>query len=458
MKMPVLTPYMRKSLQRVVAVFIAVPMVLVVAGAALVPSVSAIGGQVLSRKITLSDNQVSGGATGGTGVSYDVYANSASAYTLKGIVVDFCSGATSPIIGTTCTAPTGMSLGTPTFTPDTTTTNAINTTGWTAATIQSGRAFALTNATGITTTTASTNSILHFTITGVTNPSTLGTFYARIMTFTSTATALAYTATTPGSYQDYGGFALSTANPVSITARVQETLTYCVSGLDMSGASTGIQFASGTSCAAETTPTFVLGHGGTTQSTFTIDNSQTDTDVAYTQISTNASQGAVVRMKNFNTCSNAGLSSNGGTTCNISGVAGTSIPSPSLGSVPAAITAGTTGFGLYVSTGAATTGVSTSSGTYTPDANYHDASHTTEPTVSTVNSLPYYSANPNLWYGDDQDATSGVGTTYGDVVATTGGAPCSQMNNHLVFGVTAGLTIPAGIYTATIGFIATGTF
>jgi hypothetical protein len=441
--------------RRVLAVVAAIPIVLVLAGTAIVPSVFAAGAQLQTRKITLSDNRVSGGATGGTGVSYSVSVNLATAYTMKGIVLDFCAGTTSPIIGTACTAPTGMNLGTPTFTGDASGSPVADVSSWTATTINTGRTFALTNATGIATATSGANSVLHFTVTGVTNPSTVGTFYARILTYTSDTVALTYTDTSPKVYQDFGGFALSTANPVSITARVQETLTYCVSGLDLSGNGTGVQMAAGTTCANATAPTFVLGHG-TDQSTFTIDNSETDVATAYTQISTNASQGAIVRMKNFNTCSNGGLSSNGGTACNINGVIGTGTPP---GSVASPITPGTTGFGLYVSNGAVTAATATSGGAYVPDPNYHDALHTTESaTITTVNTLPYYSPTPDLYYGDNQDPTSGVGTTYGNVVATTSGAPCSQMNNHLVFGVTAGLTVPAGIYTATIDFIATGTF
>jgi hypothetical protein len=434
----------KRAFKRVLAVLALTPVVLVLSGSAIVPAVSAIGAQVQARKIILSDNRISGGATGGTGVSYDVHVNLASSYTMKGIIVDFCAGTNSPIIGTTCTTPIGMSLGTPSFTPDSAASPNVDLTGWTAATVEAGRAFELTNATGAAVTSAST---LHFTITGVTNTVTTGTFYARFMTFTTTTSANNYLAATPGSYQDFGGFALSTANPVSITARVQETLTYCVSGADLSGATAN-------TCSSATSPSFVLGHG-TDPTTYTIDNSEVDAATAYTQLSTNASQGAVVRMKNFNTCSNGGLSSNGGAACNINGIVGTGTPP---GSVASAMVAGTTAFGLYVSNGTTTSGVSTSGGAFVPDANYHDIGHVTEPTQTVVGGATYDSPNPDLFYGDDQDVSNGVGTTYGDVVATTSSLPCSQMNNHLVFGVTAGLTVPAGIYTATIDFIATGTF
>jgi hypothetical protein len=459
MQIPVKIKAYLGTLKRALAVMAAVPVGLILIGSAIVPAVSAVGAQVQTRKIVMSDNRV--GTAGGTNVRYDVYANVGSIHSLEGIVIDFCDGTNSPIIGTTCTKPTGLNLGTPTFTADTTTATAIDTTTWTAATINTGRTFALTTTTPVTTALTGANSLIHFTITGVTNPTPLssnGTFYARILTYTSDSVALTYTDTDPKAYVDYGGFALSVTNPVSITARVQETLTYCVSGTDMSGVTTYDASATGTSCAAASTPAFVLGHG-TDPTTYTIDNSEVDTAKAYTQISTNASQGAVVRMKNFNTCTNGGLSSNGGTVCNINGLVGTGTPS---GSVASAMVPGTTAFGVFVSAGATTTGVTTSGGAYVPDANYNDGTHVTEPTASTVTvssvSSIYYSPNPTLYYGDDQDVTSGVGTTYGDIVATTSGAPCSQMNNHIVFGVTAGLTVPAGIYTANIDFIATGTF
>ena len=73
------------------------------------------GGQVQFRSIKMSDSGVSGGAiiTGvgsGTNVSYRVTFTSATAYTLKGIVIDFCSGTggTPFIEDANCPAPAGF--------------------------------------------------------------------------------------------------------------------------------------------------------------------------------------------------------------------------------------------------------------------------------------------------------------------------------------------------------------
>jgi hypothetical protein len=206
-----------------------------------------------------------------------------------------------------------------------------------------------------------------------------------------------------GTVFDFGGVALSTANVISVTAKVQETLTFCVS-----------QASPGAACSGTSTPTVTLGHG----SPAVIDSSVTDTNASvtptYMQITTNASGGAIVRMKSNNAC--AGLSSDGGTTCAIPPVGGTTAST---------IPAGTAKFGLTVGTGAGGTGA------LTPDANY------------TTN------------YGMD---TSGVTSTYGDPIAATASAPATNMTSQLTFGATASPTTQAGVYTANLQLIATGTF
>jgi hypothetical protein len=166
-----------------------------------------------------------------------------------------------------------------------------------------------------------------------------------------------------------------------------------------------------------------------------LDQSAIDAASAYTQVSTNASGGVSMRMKSANTCTNGGLSSNGGSTCNIPGM-----PTGS-GSAAQAMTAGTAAFGLFVAASANNTG---GTGTITPDGNYNSAGHTTVGTPS------------SLWYGMDQ-AAGGVTSTYGDVIAASI-APLSLTNNQLVFAATASLTTQAGIYTVNESIIVTGTF
>src|SRR6185436_12235167 len=81
---------------------------------------------------------------------------------------------------------------------------------------------------------------------GFTNPSGTGSFYARIHTYTTTGGATAHDEDAATGYGDYGGIALSTAAVISITARVQETLSFCV-------------YEGGGACGVNA-PTITIGH------------------------------------------------------------------------------------------------------------------------------------------------------------------------------------------------------
>jgi hypothetical protein len=371
-----------------------------------------VGGQAQTRSIMLSDSRPSA-----TAVSYKVSFKAAGNYTMRGIIVDFCDSASTPIIGdATCTAPTGFTIGGVAPTVDTNTAPDNIGTGWTAAGLNntSGnyRTLKLTNATGFAVTTGTQYT---FTLSGATNTSTTGTFYARLITYTASAGDIAtYAPGTEGSTDatDYGGFALSTANVITITAKVQETMTFCVSGL-----------APGPSCGltgqAVTTPALTLGHGANN----ILDDSVVDTAQAFTQLSTNAQGGAVIRMRN--TAASGGLN------------AGTNVI-PAIGSGGGAGTtaaaAGNASFGVYVAAGSGGTG------TITADTNYN-------------------SGTPTNHYA--MDTTTGGGAnvlgTYGDAIAAAA-APVNSVGNALTFGATASSTTPAGVYTANIILIATGTF
>jgi hypothetical protein len=358
--------------------------------------------QLTSRSIQLSSSAVSN-----TGTSYLVGFSATTA--AKNVRIDFCSN--SPLYTDTCTAPAGFTAASATFTAGT------QTTGWTIAS-SSANQVTISNAT------AYSAGAVTYTVGSITNPSAVGTFYARIYTYVAQSNDYS-TAASPGTVADFGGIAMSTANLISITAKVQETLTFCVSGAALQ--------PTDLTCTGATTPTLTLGHG----SPAILDQTAIDGASAYTQVSTNASGGVSMRIKSANTCANGGLSSNGGTTCNIPGV-----PSGTpAGSVSQAITAGTAAFGLFVASSAINTG---GTGTITPDATYHDNSFTNVASPST------------LHYGMDQGA-SGVTSTYGDVIASSS-APLSLVNNQLVFAATASLTTQAGIYTVNESVIVTGTF
>jgi hypothetical protein len=341
-------------------------------------------GQVSSRSIQMSTS------TTGT-ASYQVGFTETTS-SIKNIVIDFCSSAGSPLYGGACTIPTGFSAASASF---------ANITGLSGWTISPGA-----NHVTISSATVNSASGISFTLGNITNPTTTGTFYARIYTYAAqTNDYVSVTNPSSGSTVfDFGGIALSTANVINVTAKVQETMTFCVS-----------QASPGAACSGATTPTVTLGHG----SPAVIDSSVVDTNASvtptYMQITTNASGGAVIRMKTNNAC--AGLSSDGGTTCPIPPIGGTGT---------AAITAGTAKFGMFVGTGAGGTG------TLTPDANY---------------------TGPN--YGME---TANVTSTYGDPIASTVSAPTANMTSQLTFGATASPGTQAGVYTANLQLIATGTY
>lgn len=348
------------------------------------------------RSIEMSDSAVSGGtipsgAGSGTNVRYLITFGISTGYTMKSFVVDFCSE--SPLVDdTACTPPTGLDLSAATPTGG-------NTSGWTIT--SNASQIKATDAGGLSGGTTAT-----LELSGITNPSVLGTFYARISTYTDTAWGGYVNPANVGSYVDYGGVALSTATAVSLSARIQESLIFCVSGQPMGGACTGA-----------TAPDITIGHDNGLGSLI-LDNSQVDATPAYMQTTTNANSGAIVRMKNSNTC--GGLSDNGGTICYI----------PAAGSAAKTFTAGTADYGLSVAT--STSG----DGAVTPIAPYNQA---------------------GKFAMDNTSVPDNITTTYGSPIATSGG-PCSGVNNTLTFAAAASSVTPAGIYTAAMMLIATGTF
>jgi len=403
------------------------------------------GEQVQNRSIKMSNSTPSA-----PNQTYDVTFTAGSAATIKAIVIDFCSGTAPDTVGTpivgdsNCSKPTGMNVSSLTLTdnPDSVGTDLASVAGWTVGTLNSGRTVELSTTGAGATTTAGT-SIFNFALSGITNTSVLGTFYARVVTYTDTTAAGGYQAGTEGSYQDYGGFALSTATNISITAKVQETLVFCVTGQDLGGG----QVCGDGSAEADSLPNLTIGHGSPVQ---TLSSSQIDTATAYMQVSTNATTGAVIRMHTSNTCANAGLSVNGGTDgCPISGLDNPAAGGP-LALVSALPNTGGGEFGLFVGSGYTTATVAASTGTIAPSTDYFNTTYANE----TNNPL---STIDDLHFGMVNDAT-GVTSDYGGVIATTNTQPCNTVNAHLVFGAVAGLTTPAGIYQVNESLIATGQF
>ncbi|HSX35658.1 MAG TPA: hypothetical protein VLH84_01850 [Patescibacteria group bacterium] len=347
-------------------------------------------GQVTSRAITISKSAISA-----IHVEYKIAFTNATNGNVGGVAVDFCSN--DPIIGDACTAPTGLNTNFATTTVSAQTGLSgfsVDATGSTANTI------IITNATpqNLSSPTAVTLSLGDDSTTGFTNPSTVGSFYARIYTYATKAAAEGHSPGTPSGYVDYGGDALSTVAVINITAKVQETLVFCV-------------YPHLGSCGTD--PSFTLGHTVGGGSTIVIDNTAVDTSQVDFSLSTNANGGVIVRLKGDTLKAGA----------NDINAAGTSSVTPS---------AGTELFGVDVSTAGTS---------ITP----------TSPYDGTGGNAGKYALDTSSGTGANVTSTFG-----GQLCQLT--APANNSVSTLTFAATASPTTPAGTYTAAEQLIATGTF
>jgi hypothetical protein len=291
-------------------------------------------GQVSSRSITLSSSLPSA-----TGVTYTVSFKPTTSTSVGGIVVDFC--ADTPLIGSaTCTYPTGFTMG---ATPSVTVTSGIGVGGsWvTTNSLQGGAAGGATQVLLYTNTTAQAvtgGTAIIFTINNVTNTSTAGTFYARILTFdTSAHTTAQYTAsgttraTTFANMLDYGGIAMSTVAVLTLNAKVFESLTFCV--------------YAGASCGSP--PVLTLGDPTTgalaSGSTYATSDTVGNANSATYNLATNAANGVSVVMTGTTLCRQAGSCGTGALATTISAIGVTPVV-PATGSEQFGMCADTSSF------------------------------------------------------------------------------------------------------------------
>jgi len=352
-------------------------------------------GQLTTRSITMSDSTASASS-----VTYTVAFTFATTNNVQGIIVDFCDN--SPIIGdTTCTAPSGFSItASPAVANQSSTAGCNLSTFTTAAQLNTNRTLELTAASPVSMTASCAGS---FDLTTVTNPNTANhTFYARIYTYATTTGANGYTVANPdagATHIDHGGIALSTAANITVTAKVQEQLTFCV----YTGANCG---AGGTAV--------TLGTNGVLSSSQSFVDKTTKYDVQ-----TNATSGATVKVKG------ATLTSGANTIAALTGS-------------PAVYASNTSQFGIctYESSGS----------NLTPTANYigtnggNSCTSTTQGASGDGSSKFKYCATSTTAETID-NATSRPSST--GIVSMQDATSTTQV---------------AGVYTATLIFIATGTY
>ncbi len=407
----------QKILRQSNKVYVAVSAALV--GAIFIPAlqVTVFAGQVQNRSLQMSDSTVSA-----TAVTYRLTftPTGGAPANIGGIVLDICDGTSTPIVGdTTCTYPAGFDFGT---TPTFNIISGIGTGGtWvTTNSLQGGagagkvQVLKLTNTTAQAVT-AATPVVIDFT--GITNTSVTGTFYARIVTFNTSANATAsYTATgatraaAPFTGQiDYGGAALSTAAVITVTAKVQEQLSFCIYT---------------TSCGVGTAVTL-----GNTQGVLSTTGAFVDKNTKY-DIQTNAASAAVVNVKG-NTLTDP--------------ITAATIAAINAGGAAAVSTPGTSQFGLctYEATGT----------NLTPNSNY-DGSNAGPTCASTTQTAGTGSTGGD---GSSKFAfRTQAQSTFGDTIASEAAGTTSQGVIAFLGNVSTSQT--AGIYSSNLIFIATGTY
>ncbi|HTE22650.1 MAG TPA: hypothetical protein VK674_06440 [Candidatus Limnocylindria bacterium] len=376
-----------------------------------------------NREIKMSSSAVSAAST-----TYHTEFDIGTSGNVQGIIVEFC--ANTPIVGdTTCTAPTGFSItASPAVSGQSTGAGATAdlSTFLTANDLGSNsRTLILTAGSAVLMDATDT---AYFDITTVTNPSTLGTFFARIYTYATSAAASAYTIAAPGAYVDAGGVALSTVAQITVTAKVAERIIFCVytddADPDYDDNDCDSQQGTGVSL-------------GDTNGVLDPSGPFVDKKAKYT-ITTNASQGAIIRLK--------------GTTLTKGSDTITAI-----GSTPATVaTGGAEQFGLCSYRDTATTAGLAVDEMYNGATASEAACATTAQTAGTGATGGSGTPTPAEFAFDVTTSNDNVLSTYGDTLATkTAG---NYSTGIIAFAGNIGNSTEAGIYTTLLTFIATGTY
>ena len=346
-------------------------------------STQAFAAQVTARSIALTSSSI-----GATDVSYDVAFTSVGA--AGAFAIDFCTESPDP--ADDCTAPAGFTAAavdtqTPDFTAavDSTDVNRVIVTG------------DIDPATAIT-----------VRLDGITNPTVAESVYARIATYANPTNA--GTATSP---IDQGSVVIGITNTIAVSGAVLESLTFCVAKATITKDCAN---------AAANLPVLALGEE-VSPGVKALRPGDISTASLFTQLSTNASTGAVITLKSSTAC--GGMKRNGVSTCDI------------LPALKTGFAAGEAKFGVKTATASGTDG--TAFGTLIPVA------------ATGYNDTTYF-------FNYLADNSSGVTSPLGDPFLTTNNLPASNQNMQLTFGASVSPQTPAGNYSTSLNMIATGKF
>ena len=354
-----------------------------------------------SRSITPSTASISAEADS---VSYQV------AFTPEenagAIVLDFCNN--TPLIGQSCTPPVGMDLAG-------------------AASADATVASATANKVVLTGTFEDGVEEI-ITLTGLTNPTVANPVFVRMLTYVDGTAAGLYESDDqlnadgdPGgaiAVIDSGSITMLFNTDINVSGTVLETMTFCVSGTIINPDCDGLTAAA--IKLGDPDAGLVVG--------------EVSTGVLHTQMNTNASRGAVVRLKSSATC--GGLMRVGTTECNIAAALGTNVVDNDNSAK----------FGLKLAAVTTAPGALNPIGTLVP----YDADGA-EPTLSAF----YDTTNYKFNFVDDE---TGVTSVFGDPIIGTNSAPATNQNMALEFAASIGTNTPAGTYSTDLSLIAVGTF
>lgn len=388
-----------------------------------------LGSKAYASQLTSRSLTISSAVPSGTSVTYTFGFTIPTATTVLGIKFQSCTTA----IGT-CTAPSGLSFSSRTIgspTGFTGTSFAVDATGANDCT-PSASIICINRASGTDTSGART-----VPFNAITNPSTTNsTFFVRMTTYSANT----YTV---GSTLDDGTVASAVTQTLTIAAKIQEILNFCVGNTSVNDATT----SPGADCTAISGTTVDLGtlDASTVNTSPVAAGSGGNNTNGIAMLRTNASSGATVSYKSIqgSGSNHLGALRVSGATCN-SGTVNTDQCITSAGTTQSTFAAGTEDFGMSVAgvnCGSTTAYTCTfSSGTYNlqRDSQYDG-----------LGSNTYGTSNAQGYSWDE------TGTL--DQVASASGAVDDE-SLILVFAATPNAVTPTGSYATQGDFIAVATY
>ena len=444
---------------------------LLLASSALFPILAANSVSAASVQLTNRAAYVSTGTVGATTNFAIQFRIPSGTFIIKQIEIEFCTtplGTCSATLGTnvpTLPASSTVTLFNQDSTPhnywtDTTAFTYAKATGRLNASVQNQ--ITLTRSGASTQETQSGSNDRGLTFTGLTNPSTVNTtYYPRVRMYSDLGTTQVYD----------GAMAQATNQTLTVNARVQEVLQFCIGTTTIDSAVTQITNQNNsvnvTSCSAA---------DGTSVDLGTVDSShinvtpvptgnQGDARLAYAMVQTNAQNGVVIGYQAVLDASGSGKLKVAGGSVTCSGTTTTDQCFNSAGTSQTTFTAGQEKFGMTVA-GVNCANVSTN---YT--CTYSSGQSNLQPKTNYFQPSSYSAGVSGTYQGAGQQPTGYLTSstenfawddtgTYHAIAGSDTASLKVVANEALMikFAATSKITTPTGIYQAQADFIATPTY